>query len=51
MKIKRVQFNRYGGIAEMYVGEYELPPLKRDEVQVKVKESGLRLVQYKTTGK
>jgi NADPH:quinone reductase-like Zn-dependent oxidoreductase len=45
--MKRVQFNHYGGPSEMYMGEYELPQLKRDEVQVTVKAAVINPLDWK----
>ncbi|SDH40506.1 NAD(P)-dependent alcohol dehydrogenase [Chitinophaga filiformis] len=45
--MKRVQFNHYGGAHEMYMGEYQLPQLKRDEVQVRVKAAAINPLDWK----
>jgi NADPH:quinone reductase-like Zn-dependent oxidoreductase len=45
--MKRVQFNRYGQPAEMYVGDYELPPLKRDQVRVRVRAAAVNPLDWK----
>lgn len=45
--MKRVQFNHYGGAAEMYLGTYELPQLKRDEVRVSVKAAAISPLDWK----
>jgi NADPH:quinone reductase-like Zn-dependent oxidoreductase len=47
MKVKRVQFNHYGSASEMYMGEYELPQLKQNEVQVKVKAAAINPLDWK----
>lgn len=47
MKVKRVQFDRYGAAAEMYIGEYELPTLKVNEVRVKVKAAAINPLDWK----
>jgi NADPH:quinone reductase-like Zn-dependent oxidoreductase len=45
--MKRVQFNRYGEASEMYMADYQLPKLKRDEVQVRVKVAAINPLDWK----
>ncbi|UII29601.1 NAD(P)-dependent alcohol dehydrogenase [Fulvivirga ulvae] len=47
MKIKRIQFNRYGEPSQMYMGEYELPKLKGDEVMVQVRAAAINPLDWK----
>jgi NADPH:quinone reductase-like Zn-dependent oxidoreductase len=47
MKVKRVQFNHYGSASEMYMGEYELPQLKENDVQVSVKAAAINPLDWK----
>lgn len=47
MKFKRVQFNHYGSASEMYMGEYELPQLKQNDVQVRVKAAAINPLDWK----
>jgi NADPH:quinone reductase-like Zn-dependent oxidoreductase len=45
--ISRVQFDRYGAAAEMYIGTYDLPQLKNNEVRVKVKAAAINPLDWK----
>ena len=45
--MKRVQFHRYGSASEMYMEEYELPQLKQNDVQVKVKAAAINPLDWK----
>jgi NADPH:quinone reductase-like Zn-dependent oxidoreductase len=45
--MKRVQFNQYGGPGEMYMGEGDVPPLKRDQVRVKVRAAAINPLDWK----
>lgn len=47
MKVKRIQFNNYGGASEMYIGEYELPQLNADDVLIKVKATAINPLDWK----
>lgn len=47
MKIKRIQFDRYGEADQMYMGEYELPQLKSNEVKVRVKAAAINPLDWK----
>lgn len=45
--MKRVQYDRYGGPGEMYVGEYSLPQLGDNEVRVSTKAAGINPFDWK----
>jgi len=47
MKIKRVQFNHYGAASEMYIGEYDLPQPKQNEVLVRVKAAAINPLDWR----
>ncbi|WP_293908275.1 NAD(P)-dependent alcohol dehydrogenase [Sphingobacterium sp. UBA5670] len=47
MKVKRLQFDKYGDASQMYIGDYELPGLKPDEVQVKIKAVAINPLDWK----
>ncbi|WP_198315758.1 NADP-dependent oxidoreductase [Chitinophaga tropicalis] len=47
MKIKRIQFDRYGEASEMYMGDYELPQLKSNEVKIKVRAAAINPLDWK----
>lgn len=46
-KVNRVQFNNYGSVSEMYMGEYELQQLQADDVQVNVKAAAINPLDWK----
>ncbi|WP_077516135.1 NAD(P)-dependent alcohol dehydrogenase [Rhodanobacter sp. C03] len=46
-KMKRIQFHRYGGPAEMRLEEYQLPDLADDEIRVSVKAASINPVDWK----
>lgn len=46
-KMKRIQFHRYGGPAEMRLEEYQLPALADDEILVRVKAASINPVDWK----
>lgn len=39
--MKRVQYDRYGGPEEMYIGEFKLPDLGPNEVRVAVRAAAI----------
>lgn len=45
--MKRIQFDRYGEPSEMYVGEYEVPALKRTQVRVRVRAAAINALDWK----
>lgn len=45
--VKRVQYDRYGGPEQMYIGDYVLPPLGRNQVRVKVKAVAINPLDWK----
>ncbi|GGA39376.1 NAD(P)-dependent alcohol dehydrogenase [Dyella nitratireducens] len=45
--MKRIQFHRYGGPAEMRLEEYRLPELADDEILVRVKAASINPVDWK----
>lgn len=45
--MKRIQFHRYGGPAEMRLEEYRLPKLASDEIKVSVKAASINPVDWK----
>lgn len=45
--MKRIQFHRYGGPAEMRLEEYQLPGLADDEILVRVKAASINPVDWK----
>ncbi|OOG59935.1 hypothetical protein B0E48_03930 [Rhodanobacter sp. C03] len=45
--MKRIQFHRYGGPAEMRLEEYQLPDLADDEIRVSVKAASINPVDWK----
>jgi NADPH:quinone reductase-like Zn-dependent oxidoreductase len=45
--MKRIQFHRYGGPAEMRLEEYQLPDLADDEILVRVKAASINPVDWK----
>jgi NADPH:quinone reductase-like Zn-dependent oxidoreductase len=45
--MKRVQYDRYGGPDEMYIGEYTLPRLARNEVRVSIKAAAINPLDWK----
>lgn len=45
--MKRVQYDRYGGPEEMYIGEYVLPRLEADQVRVIVKAAAINPLDWK----
>ncbi|MFD1003415.1 NAD(P)-dependent alcohol dehydrogenase [Ohtaekwangia kribbensis] len=47
MKARRIQFNKYGDASEMYMGEYELPQLKPDDVLIKVVAAAVNPLDWK----
>ncbi|WP_223150974.1 NADP-dependent oxidoreductase [Flavobacterium ajazii] len=47
MKVNRIQFSNYGSASEMYIGEYGLPQLKADEVQISVKAAAINPLDWK----
>ncbi|WP_343670818.1 NADP-dependent oxidoreductase [Chitinophaga sp.] len=47
MKVKRIQFDRYGEATEMYIGDYELPALKNNEVMVSVRVAAINPLDWK----
>lgn len=47
MSSKRIQFDRYGGPSQMYLGDYEPPRLERDQVRVRVKAAALNPLDWK----
>lgn len=46
-KVKRVEYNRYGGPEEMYFGDYVLPPLESNQVRVIVKAAAINPLDWK----
>ena len=47
MSSKRIQFDRYGGPTEMYLGDYEPPPLKRDQVRVRARAAAVNPLDWR----
>lgn len=47
MKIDRIQFDKYGDASRMYMGTYDLPELKDDEVQIKVFAAAINPLDWK----
>ncbi|WP_321803382.1 NAD(P)-dependent alcohol dehydrogenase [Burkholderia sp. BCC1988] len=45
--MKRVQFDRYGASSTMYMGEYEVPALKRGQVRVRVRAAAINPLDWK----
>jgi NADPH:quinone reductase-like Zn-dependent oxidoreductase len=46
-KMRRVQYDRYGGPQEMYIGEYTLPSLGTNQVRVDVKAAAINPFDWK----
>lgn len=46
MSSKRVQFDRYGGPSETYLGDYEPPPVKRGQVRVRVRAAAVNPLDW-----
>lgn len=45
--MKRVQYDRYGGPEELYIGEYTLPVLASNQVRVRVKAAAINPLDWK----
>ena len=45
--MKRVQYDRYGGPEQMYLGNYTPPPIERGQVRVKVKAVAINPLDWK----
>lgn len=43
-KVKRVEYNRYGGPEEMYFGDYVLPPLAINPLDWKLRQGAMKLI-------
>ena len=47
VSMNRVQFDHYGELAKMYMGKYDVPSLKRDEVRVRVRAAAINPLDWK----